>query len=84
MQWILVDGNIDCRQENNWIGSYFIDTNFYGWMIGMEGNHLLEKMKWPDNVPKKSNAPAPRPSVSYFQKKRDEELGQFVNNTTWY
>ena len=30
-----------CRQENNWQGFSFVDTNFEGYMIGMVCNHWL-------------------------------------------
>ena len=43
-------------------------------MIGMVGNHLLEMVNWLDHANKNINALAPRPAVSYFQKKRDDEV----------
>ena len=70
----MVDGNIICRQENNWIGFSFVDKNDEGWMIGVVGNHLLLKMNWSDHVQRNINALAPRPDVIYFQTKQDDEL----------
>ena len=71
----MVDGNITCKQENNWIGFSFVDTNFEGWMIVMVGNYLLINMNWSYQVQKNSNAPTPRPDVSYLQTKFDNKIG---------
>ena len=49
-------------------------------MIAMIGNHLLVKANWSDHVQKNSNPLAPKPDVSYFQMKRDDELGLCGND----
>ena len=74
MQYLLVDENITCSQENNWIGLSFVDTDLNGWNIGMAGNHLLVKMNWSDQLEKNNNSLSPRQVVSYFQKKCDDKL----------
>ena len=41
----------------------------------MVGNHLLEKMNLSYLMVNNSNDLSPRPAVSYFQTKRDDEVG---------
>ena len=39
MQYLLVDVNISCRQENNLQVFSYLDTIFEGCMIGVVGNY---------------------------------------------
>ena len=79
-QGTLKNPTVTCRQENNWIGSYFVDTIFLrlNWLVWLPTTCCWSNRSYCVN---KTGIPrSMRPSVSYFHTKRDNLISNMGRN----